>query len=120
MTECVTGVDLVHAGLMIAAGSSLAQLGLDAASIRLTGFALQARVTLAPGGASDMITAYSEPSGAGVRVDGCGYLGLQVRSEFDPLLASLGIDVIDGNVTLQDAGPGAQLRRAFLQSAVTL
>lgn len=40
--------------------------------------------------------------------------------EFDPLLASLGIDVIDGNVTLQDAGPGAQLRRTFLQSAVTL
>ena len=50
---------------------------------------MQARVTLAPGGASDLITAYSEPSGAGVRVDGCGYLGLQVRSEFDPLLAKV-------------------------------
>jgi len=49
----------------------------------------------------------------------------QVRSttsmpEFDPLLASLGIHVIDGDVTLQDTGPGAQLRRNFLQSAVTL
>ena len=36
VTECVTGVDLVHAGLMISAGASLAELGLDGASIRLT------------------------------------------------------------------------------------
>lgn len=49
----------------------------------------------------------------------------QVRSttsmpEFDSLLASLGIHVIDGDVTLQDAGPGAQLRRSFLLSSVAL
>ncbi|MEP0202730.1 MAG: hypothetical protein ABJ084_01310 [Halioglobus sp.] len=35
--------------------------------------------------------------------------------EFDPLLASLGVDVVNGEVVLQDAGPGAKLRRTFLQ-----
>jgi len=40
--------------------------------------------------------------------------------EFRPLLASLGIDMVDGKVTLQNAGPGAKLRRTFLQSATTL
>ena len=40
--------------------------------------------------------------------------------EFNRLLASLGIDVSDGKVLLQEAGPGAQLRRTFLQQAASL
>ncbi len=34
---------------------------------------------------------------------------------FEPIFASLGIDVVDGQVRLQDAGPGARLRRQLLQ-----
>src|SRR5262249_57982914 len=50
------------------------------------GFAIQARVAVQGTGA---IAAYREPSGPGVRVDGCGYVGLAPPSQFDPLLAKL-------------------------------
>jgi hypothetical protein len=49
VTECVAGVDLVHAGLMVAAGATLAQLGLRQEAVTLQGCAIQARVTLVPG-----------------------------------------------------------------------
>ena len=45
VTEEVTDVDLVEAQLRIAAGDTLADLGLDQASIVLRGFALQCRIT---------------------------------------------------------------------------
>ncbi|MFP6748421.1 MAG: carboxyl transferase domain-containing protein, partial [Alphaproteobacteria bacterium] len=50
------------------------------------GYAVQARVVATGGGA---ITGYKEPSGPGIRVDGCGYLGYAPPSQFDPLLAKL-------------------------------
>ncbi len=88
VTEQVTGIDLVEAQFRIAAGETLASLGLgDQHAVGTPrGFAVQARVVVASTGS---ITAYKEPSGAGIRVDACGYLGYAPPPQFDPLLAKL-------------------------------
>ena len=88
VTEEVTGMDLVEAQFRIAGGAPLAALGLpDQASVPAPrGFAVQARVVARGGGT---LRAYKEPGGAGVRVDGCGYLGYAPPPEFDPLLAKV-------------------------------
>jgi len=85
VTEEVTGVDLVEAQFRIAAGATLASIGL-AAPPASRGFAIQARVVAQGTGT---FTAYREPSGPGVRVDACGYLGLAPPPQFDPLFAKL-------------------------------
>src|SRR4029077_1386848 len=86
--EAVTGIDLVEAQFRIAAGETLPDLGLasqaDVPAPR--GFAVQARGTATGVGT---ITAYKEPSGPGVRVDACGYLGLAPPPQFDPMFAKL-------------------------------
>jgi acetyl/propionyl-CoA carboxylase alpha subunit/acetyl-CoA carboxylase carboxyltransferase component len=88
ITEQVMGFDLVEAQFRIAAGASLASLGLaDQKAVGLPrGYAVQARVVAQGTGT---ITAYREPSGPGVRVDACGYVGLAPPPQFDPLLAKL-------------------------------
>jgi pyruvate carboxylase len=80
VTEEVTDVDLVQSQLRIAAGETLADLGLTQDSIRLRGAALQCRITTedpANGFRPDTgkITTYRSPGGPGVRLDGgtsCG------------------------------------------------
>jgi acetyl/propionyl-CoA carboxylase alpha subunit/acetyl-CoA carboxylase carboxyltransferase component len=88
VTEEVIGIDLVEAQFRIAAGETLADLGLasqaDIASPRR--YAVQARVVAAGAGT---ITAYREPSGRGVRVDSCAYLGLAPPPQFDPMFAKV-------------------------------
>ena len=88
VTEQVTGIDLVEAQFRIAAGETLASLGLgDPHALGAPrGFAVQARVVATSTGS---ITAYKEPSGVGIRVDACGYLGYAPPPQFDPLLAKL-------------------------------
>jgi acetyl/propionyl-CoA carboxylase alpha subunit/acetyl-CoA carboxylase carboxyltransferase component len=88
VTEVVTGVDLVEAQFRIAAGETLADLGLatQAAVPAPRGFAVQARVTATGAGT---ITAYREPAGPGVRVDSCAYLGLAPPPQFDPMFAKV-------------------------------
>ena len=88
VTEEVTGIDLVEAQFRIAGGAELAAFGLaDQASVPAPrGFAVQARVVARGAGT---LTAYKEPGGAGVRVDGCGYVGYAPPPEFDPLLAKV-------------------------------
>ncbi|MPZ30597.1 MAG: ATP-grasp domain-containing protein [Rhodospirillales bacterium] len=88
ITEQVMGVDLVEAQFRIAAGASLAALGLaDQKGVGTPrGFAVQARVVAQGTGT---LSAYREPSGPGVRVDACGYVGLAPPPQFDPLLAKL-------------------------------
>src|SRR5690606_34626700 len=88
VTEQVTGVDLVEAQFRIAAGASLADLGLGDQSVigDPRGFAVQARVVTRGGGS---ITAYKEPSGPGVRVDACAYTGYAPPPQFDPLIAKV-------------------------------
>jgi acetyl/propionyl-CoA carboxylase alpha subunit/acetyl-CoA carboxylase carboxyltransferase component len=88
VTEQVTGLDLVEAQFRIAAGATLADLGLgdqDAVG-EPRGYAVQARVVARGTGT---ITAYKEPSGAGVRVDSHCYAGYSPPPEFDPLLAKV-------------------------------
>ncbi len=88
VTEQVTGIDLVEAQFHIAAGTTLASMGLgDQQAVGAPrGFAVQARVVAISTGS---ITAYKEPSGVGIRVDACGYLGYTPPPQFDPLLAKL-------------------------------
>jgi acetyl/propionyl-CoA carboxylase alpha subunit/acetyl-CoA carboxylase carboxyltransferase component len=97
VTEEVTGVDLVAVQLAIAAGASLADLGLDgqpAAAPR--GMALQLRVnteTIGPDGAvrpaAGTLAAFDLPAGPGIRVDTAGYAGYATNPRFDSLLAKV-------------------------------
>ena len=88
ITEQVTGIDVVATQFHLAAGGLLADLGLgDQASVPAPrGFAVQARVVATGPG---QITAYKEPSGPGIRVDGAGYTGYAPPPQFDPLLAKV-------------------------------
>ncbi|MDP9408377.1 MAG: pyruvate carboxylase [Actinomycetota bacterium] len=95
VTEEVTDVDLVQSQLRIAAGETLADLGLTQDAIRLHGAALQCRITTedpANGFRPDTgrILAYRSPGGAGLRIDG-GTVdpGAEVSPHFDSLLAKL-------------------------------
>jgi acetyl/propionyl-CoA carboxylase alpha subunit/acetyl-CoA carboxylase carboxyltransferase component len=88
VTEQITGVDLVEAQFHIASGATLASLNLgDQQAIGAPrGYSIQARVVAQGTGT---LNAYREPSGPGVRVDGCGYVGYTPPPQFDPLLAKL-------------------------------
>ncbi|MEP9384058.1 pyruvate carboxylase [Nocardioides sp. KR10-350] len=95
VTEEVTDVDLVQSQMRIAAGETLADLGLSQNSVHLRGAALQCRITTedpANGFRPDtgMITTYRSPGGAGVRVDGgTTYSGAEISPHFDSMLAKL-------------------------------
>ncbi len=95
VTEEVTDVDLVQSQLRIAAGATLADLGLSQDTIRLRGAALQCRITTedpANGFRPDTgkITTYRSPGGPGVRLDGGTiYTGAEVSAHFDSMLAKL-------------------------------
>ncbi|WP_405119994.1 carboxyl transferase domain-containing protein [Pseudomonas leptonychotis] len=95
VTEQVTGVDLLHTQLKLAAGHSLADLGLLQPPA-LNGCAVQLRINLesmnADGStrpAAGTLSAYQPPSGPGLRVDGYGYPGYPVSPSYDSLLAKL-------------------------------
>ena len=97
VTEEVTGVDLVQAQIRIAAGSTLAQLGLDPAEPPPPrGFAVQWRInaeTLDGLGqarpASGRISRCDLAQGPGLRVDSHARAGLAPSPHFDSLLAKL-------------------------------
>ena len=97
VTEEVTGIDLVQTQLRIAAGRTLAELGLVQERVPAPrGFALQARVnaeTMGADGAAlpsgGTLAVFEPPSGRGVRVDACGYAGYTTNPRFDSLLAKL-------------------------------
>jgi pyruvate carboxylase len=95
VTEEVTDVDLVQAQMRIAAGETLADLGLSQDAVSLHGAALQCRITTedpANGFRPDTgkITTYRSPGGAGVRLDGgTTYTGAEVSAHFDSMLTKL-------------------------------
>ncbi|MFF8818873.1 pyruvate carboxylase [Leucobacter sp. NPDC015123] len=95
VTEEVTDVDLVQSQMRIAAGETLADLGLTQDKIKLHGAALQCRITTedpANGFRPDLgrISAYRSPGGGGVRLDG-GTInpGSYISPHFDSMLAKL-------------------------------
>lgn len=95
VTEEVTDVDLVQSQMRIAAGETLADLGLLQGDIRLRGAALQCRITTedpTQGFRPDTgkITTYRSPGGAGIRLDGgTTAAGSQISPHFDSMLAKL-------------------------------
>ncbi|GAB2803098.1 pyruvate carboxylase [Streptomyces chlorus] len=95
VTEEVTDVDLVQAQLRIAAGETLADLGLAQENITLRGAALQCRITTedpANGFRPDtgQISAYRSPGGSGIRLDGgTTHAGTEISAHFDSMLVKL-------------------------------
>ena len=95
VTEEVTGVDLVKTQLRLAAGSSLADLGLTQERIpEPRGFAMQVRINMetiasdgAPRSSGGTLAAFEVPSGPGLRTDTFGYVGYTISPSFDSLLA---------------------------------
>ncbi|HEY3693752.1 MAG TPA: pyruvate carboxylase [Pseudonocardiaceae bacterium] len=95
VTEEITDIDLVGAQLRIAAGETLADLGLFQDTIVPHGAALQCRITTEDP-ANDFrpdigtVTAYRSASGAGVRLDGgTMHPGAQISAHFDSLLVKV-------------------------------
>jgi pyruvate carboxylase len=94
VTEEITDVDLVASQMRIAAGETLADLGLSQDSLRIRGAALQCRITTedpANGFRPDTgrITGYRSPGGAGIRLDGGTHLGAEIGAHFDSMLVKL-------------------------------
>ncbi|MGW6026701.1 carboxyl transferase domain-containing protein [Streptomyces sp. NPDC055099] len=96
VTEEVTGVDLVVTQLRLAAGESLAALGLAGPPPEPRGFALQARVNAEsplPDGtalpSTGTLTRFDVPTGPGVRVDTAARNGTEIGARYDSLLAKV-------------------------------
>lgn len=95
VTEEITDIDLVQAQLRIAAGETLADLGIAQDHIVPHGFALQCRITTedpANGFRPDTgeVTAYRSAGGSGVRLDGGTiFVGAVISPHFDSLLVKL-------------------------------
>ena len=91
VTELVTGIDLVKAQILIAAGEPL---DFSADEIDLRGHAIECRINAenpaknflpAPGTIGD----YHEPAGPGVRVDSGAAANVTIPQAYDPLIAKL-------------------------------
>lgn len=116
ITEAITGIDLVQTQIRILGGETLADLGLEQTAVPApVGTAVQCRVNLevmtATGDAKPTggtLSAYEQPGGAGVRVDGHGYTGLRTSAAFDSLLAKV---ICHSTASLDDAL--ARSRRAL-------
>ncbi|MGH3593060.1 MAG: pyruvate carboxylase, partial [Pseudonocardiaceae bacterium] len=95
VTEEITDIDLVVAQLRIAAGETLADLGLRQDAIIPHGAALQCRITTEDPANEfrpdiGTVTAYRSASGAGVRLDGgTMHAGAQISAHFDSLLVKV-------------------------------
>src|SRR5262245_12139113 len=93
VTELVTGVDLVHLQVRVAAGEKLDDL-LRGRDLRPRGHALEARICAeAPEQgflpAAGLLRLVREPEGPGIRVDSGVYSGWDVPVFYDSLLAKL-------------------------------
>ncbi len=91
VTELVTGVDLVAQQLRVAAGEPLQLVQED---VVLTGHAVEARLYAEDPASGFLPTAgtvlaLEEASGPGIRVDSALAPGLEVGSDYDPLLAKV-------------------------------
>jgi len=98
VTECVTGIDLVKAQIRIAGGARIGtpESGVPAqAEIRLSGHALQCRITTEDPENNFVpdygkIAAYRSPAGFGIRLDaGTAYTGAIITRSYDSLLVKV-------------------------------
>ncbi|GAA1190874.1 Pyruvate carboxylase [Prauserella alba] len=117
VTEEVLGLDLVSAQLRIAAGASLAAIGLTQDRIPAPrGLAVQLRINterLQPDGtsvaAAGRIATLQLPGGPGVRVDSHGTAGMEIAGRYDSLLAK-----IVSHIPRPDLAAGAAAAREAL------
>jgi acetyl-CoA/propionyl-CoA carboxylase, biotin carboxylase, biotin carboxyl carrier protein len=91
VTELVTGIDLVRAQLLVAAGEPI-EFSQD--DIELRGHAIECRINAEDPGkkflpAPGRIGTYVEPSGPGVRVDSGAEPGAEIPQAYDPLVAKV-------------------------------
>ncbi|CAG8957773.1 hypothetical protein HYFRA_00000111 [Hymenoscyphus fraxineus] len=92
ITEEITGIDIIAAQIQIAAGATLAQLGLTQDRISTKGFAIQCRITTedpSQGFSPDTgkIEVYRSAGGNGVRLDGGnGFAGAIITPHYDSML----------------------------------
>jgi acetyl-CoA carboxylase, biotin carboxylase subunit len=93
ITELVTGLDLVHLQLLVAAGGPL---GICQQDIAWRGHAIECRIYAedpynsffpSPGRVTQLV----RPSGPGIRLDSGVYPGWTVPIDYDPLLAKLAV-----------------------------
>ncbi|KAK7734859.1 pyruvate carboxylase [Diaporthe eres] len=95
ITEEITGIDIVAAQIQIAAGATLAQLGLTQDRISTRGFAIQCRITTedpSKGFQPDTgrIEVYRSAGGNGVRLDGGnGFAGAVITPYYDSMLTKM-------------------------------
>ena len=115
VTELVTGLDLVHWQLRIAAGE---RLPITQEQVRWNGWALECRVYAedpdeqffpSPG----KIIHLTEPAGPGIRLDSGVYPGWTVPIDYDPLLAKLAVWSPDRETSIR------RMQRAIEEYAVT-
>ncbi|MEE2034277.1 ATP-binding protein, partial [Rhodococcus chondri] len=117
VTEEVTGIDLVAVQIAIARGAPIDVLdlppgitadqdGVSGVPAGARGVAVQARInaeTLRADGrtvpSAGTLTAFTPPSGPGIRVDTYGRPGLEVSARYDSLLAKVIAHVRGGNET---------------------
>ncbi len=113
VTELVTGLDLVHLQLHVAAGGELPFRQQD---ISWRGWAIECRLYAEdpenflpqPG----TITRFDPPEGPGVRVDSGAYPGWTVPMDYDPLLAKLAVLGTDRTQAI------ARVRRALEETYI--
>ncbi|KAB5580204.1 carbamoyl-phosphate synthase L chain, ATP binding domain-containing protein [Coniochaeta sp. 2T2.1] len=92
ITEEITGIDIVAAQIQIAAGATLAQLGLTQDRISTRGFAIQCRITTEDPAKNfqpdtGKIEVYRSAGGNGVRLDGGnGFAGAVITPYYDSML----------------------------------
>ena len=91
VTEMVTGLDLVEQQLRVAAGE---HLGDDVKSARMHGHSVEARVYAESPSrgflpTSGRVLEVHEPTGEGVRMDSALLEGLDVATDYDPMLAKV-------------------------------
>ncbi len=90
VSEMISGMDLVHEQIRIAAGEPL---GYTQDAIHLSGHAIECRITaedpesFAP--SPGVVTTFHQPGGLGVRVDSALYAGYRVPPHYDSLVAKL-------------------------------
>jgi acetyl/propionyl-CoA carboxylase alpha subunit len=114
VTELVTGIDLVHEQLRIAAGGPISGAALAAAdrAAEPVGHALEVRLTAEDPGdgfrpSPGRLSRWSEPGGPGVRVDSGVEAGSVVPPAYDSLMAKILAWAPDREIAI------ARLRRAL-------
>ncbi|WAJ31047.1 acetyl-CoA carboxylase biotin carboxylase subunit [Antarcticirhabdus aurantiaca] len=90
ITEAITGLDLVHEQIRVAAGEGLS---LSQSEVQFQGHAIECRInaedprTFVP--SPGKITYYHAPGGLGVRVDSAAYQGYSIPPYYDSLIGKL-------------------------------